>query len=118
MQFISDFPAWPLPECARPRALRCPKDQVRVKISAACRPFVAAVGTVALRRLVSDGNRRRRREESHFKCGMRNVDCGIIIVRLVTSSPIILTMAGRAGSPLDIDEHGLLALRKLRSSDR
>ena len=30
------------PECARPRALRCAKAQVMVKISAASRPFVAA----------------------------------------------------------------------------
>jgi hypothetical protein len=30
------------PECARPRALRCAKNQVMVKISAASRPFVAA----------------------------------------------------------------------------
>jgi len=30
------------PECARPRALQCAKNQVMVKISAASRPFVAA----------------------------------------------------------------------------
>jgi len=32
------------PECARPRALRCAKVQVMVKISAGGRPLVAAAG--------------------------------------------------------------------------